>query len=252
MAHYPSKMRLACLISICLLVLALSACRHQASKTRSEGEEIDLGQNVTVTGRPEDVVFKDFTKNWRQFITASPELMSPVVAKTKREPTPQPPVVFAECVFSADAKGYVPQITITWNETSQAAEASVRSQAQPAAPTMRFDLALQHNGFERNLFSAALSTDKLKRFSLPSNSGLVNNPEAVLLTGPGLFPKLMDFRTENLQDASTNSRFIKQSIVLRDLSPGLSYTLRASHAGKNEWDEDRQFVFLPPVCPGSF
>jgi hypothetical protein len=248
-----SKLRLTCLISIFFQVLSVSACRSQRTNARGgEQDRIELGQNVTVNARPEDIAFKDFSKNWRQFVSTSPQLSATVIGKTKREPTPPEPVIFSECVYNADAKGYVPQVTITWNEAPSQTAAAPGRDAQQVAPALRFDLALHHDPFGRNYFSSALSTDKLKRFTLPSNSGLVNNPEAVMLTGPGLFPKLMDFRTESLQDAATNRQFSKNTIVLRDVSPGLSYTMRVSRLTGNAWNEDRQVVFLPPVCPNSF
>jgi hypothetical protein len=67
-----------------------------------------------------------------------------------------------------------------------------------------------------------------------------------------LFPKLMDYRTETIQDRDTRREIKKHTVVLRDLSPGLSYTIRLSALGDNRWNEQREFVFLTPVCPKNF
>jgi len=226
-----------------------------------ERDGVDLGQNVTVNSKPLDPVFKDFSNTWRQFISSSPELALAVAEGGKRETTPPEPITFSECVFSPDARGYVPQVTITWNEMSEkvtsgpatpgpAIKASAAVAQQP--PLRRFDLGLHHDPFARNFYSSAFSTDQYKRFSLPSNSALVNNPEAVLLTGPGLFPKLMDYKSVSLQDPATNLPFTKQTLVVRELSEGISNTMRVSHLVGNEWTTDREFIFLAPVCPVSF
>ena len=73
-----------------------------------------------------------------------------------------------------------------------------------------------------------------------------------MLTGPSLFPKLMDYRTETFQDRETRREIKKRTLVLRDLSPGLSYTIRLSAPGDSRWDEQKKFVFLTPVCPKEF
>src|SRR5208283_3820940 len=114
-----------------------------------------------------------------------------------------------------------------------------------------FDLGLVHDAFAGNFFSSALSTENGKRFSLPSDSALIKNPEALLLTGPGLFPKLLDYRAEVLEDRNTNRQFVRQTVVLGELSQGLSYNMRVSRPADDRWNADRQFVFISPVCPNS-
>jgi hypothetical protein len=74
----------------------------------------------------------------------------------------------------------------------------------------------------------------------------------VLLTGPGLFPKLMDFKSQTVQDRDTNRQITNYSLVLRDLNHGVTYTIRASQLVGNEWTNERQFAFVTPVCPKSF
>jgi hypothetical protein len=249
-------MRLLCLISIVVQVALLTACNRKGDRGRGvESEQIDLSQNVTQQGNSGDLAFKDFAKNWRNFISASPEIAAPVVGTVKREPAAAEPVIISECVLSPDARGYVPQITIIWNEpASQVTEVRARAQqqAQAEVPRMRFDLGLHYNAFGRNYYSAILSTDKLQRFSLPSNSALVNNPEAVVLTGPGLFPKMMDFTSQVVQDRGTSRRFDKQTLVLREVNQGITYTMRVSRLAGNKWNADRQVIFMAPVCPSSF
>ena len=257
MAHLNVSMRLFCLLSFFVSLTSITACdRTEANNRRNERDEIDLNQNVTVRGKPQDVVFKDFEKNWRKFISSAPQLTVAVIGTP--QPPPVEPVITSECVFSSEANGYVPQMTISWNEpSSPITEVSSRArqqmqQAQVEVPKMRFDLGVNYDAFARNYYSSILSTDKLQRFSLPSNSALVNNPNTVILTGPGLFPKLMDFKAQPVQDPATNRRFEKQTVVLRELSEGIAYTMRVSRPSGNNWNADRQIVFTAPVCPNSF
>jgi hypothetical protein len=247
-------MRWLYLFSI-LVAAFVSGCRGGSGQ--EDRDRIELGQKVTVNNKPVDPVFKDFPQRWRQFISKSPELSIPVMGVVKQQPTPPEPVIFNECVFSPDAHGYVPQVTITWDEPSgQITEipkvAIVAQQRQEETPVVRFDLGLHHDPFGRNFYSSALSTDKQKRFTLPANSALANNQEAVLLTGPGLFPKLMDYKAFTVRDPKTNRAFLKQTVVLRELSEGITSTLRVSYLAGKEWNTDQQFVFQAPVCPVAF
>jgi hypothetical protein len=247
-------MRWVSLFSIVLAAFASGCGSRGGSGNR---DRIELGKNVTVSGKPLDPVFKNFPQSWRQFISTNPDLAVPVTGvATRQEPTSQQPIIISECVFSPDAQGYVPQVTLSWDEPSGSSVAA-RKQQQNAPgqseqiPVRRFDLGLHHDAFGRNFYSSAMSTDKLKRFYLPPNSALVNNQEAVLLTGAGLFPKLMDYRTLTVRDSSstTNRQFLKQTVVLRELSEGITNTMRVSHLVGRAWKTDQQFVFLVPVCP---
>lgn len=249
------------LLSAC--ILSISACGGQGGSTgRGDRDAIDLDQDVTSNRRPLDPIFIDFEKNWRKFISTAPELTQPVVRPEQPPKEPWDPVVVAECVFSADAGVLVPQVTITWNEpvgegptipigVRQPREQAPEQQAA-AEPRLRVDLAVHHNGFARNYYSTALSTAAQQRFNLPSNSGLVADTEAVMLTGPALFPKLMNFRAEMIQDRDSARQFKRHTLVLRDLSQGLTYTIRLSSPTQGAWTEDRQYAFLTPVCPESF
>jgi hypothetical protein len=245
-----------------ILLLAFTSGCHGRSG-HGDHDKIALGQNVTVNGKPLDPVFKDFPQSWRQFISQKPEFAIPVTgAAPKQEATSPQPTIIPQCVYSPEAQGYVPQVSLTWDEPSGPAveppsiaarkppEKAPNQQEEPSV--RRFDLGLLHDPFGRNLFSSAMSTDKLRRFNLPPNSALVNNQEAVLLTGPGLFPKLMDYRALTVRDSSTNRQFLKQTVVLRELSEGITNKMRVSHLVGREWNTDQHFVFLVPVCPTRF
>jgi hypothetical protein len=241
-------------------MVSILACRGR--DVRRTDERIDLDQKVTVAPKPQDVIFVDFQKNWRRFISPSAELARPVVHRPEPGPKEErwAPIVTPECVFSADAGGRVPQVTLVWDEPfstreirAKVAQEGPAGQASPAdIPGVRFDLALHRDGFGRNYYTAILAPEKLQRFKLPSNSDLINDTEAVLLTGPGLFPKLMDFRAEMLEDHATRQVFSQLTLVLRDLSDGLTYTIRMDRAGASVWNEEKRFTFLTPICPQSF
>ena len=251
-------LRLTTWLLIFLSITLIIACgRGTRQGQRPDTHKvIDLDQNVTTDTKPQDIIFVDFANNWKKFISPLQEFTLPVVPlRDESQKNAWQPLVFSECVFSADAGAYVPQVTLTWiGPVTQTPVPSITRQTQGGteASKIRFDLTVQYKGFERNTYSTALTTDKLKRFFLPSNSDLVSHPEAVLLTGPSLFPKLMDFRTENVRDRDTDRDIEKQTLVLRDLSPGLTYTIRLCVLGDKQWTEDREFVFLTPVCPKGF
>ena len=256
-------MRPAFSLLICASMVPLVACDRKAGKR--DGDKIDLDQNVTVDQKPKDPVFADFEKNWRKFISPSTELAQPVYVDPKRPRERWTPVVSPECVNSPAAGGPVAQVTLTWNEAmeggleSAGVKQSLAAQQVPAAtpapagtPRLRFDLALHQNGFGRNYYTAILASDTQQRFMLPSNSGLASDPQAVVLTGPGLFPRLADFRTEVFVDAAVRQQFLQHTMVLEDLSQGLTYTIRLDRPAANQWNEERRFSFFTPICPREF
>ncbi len=234
-------MRWMCLFTIVALA-SISGCSDRGGGGESKRVKLSDSQ---------DQEFKDFSQNWHQFISRSTELTIPVVASTRTEPAAPEPIIFSACVPSSGV--YVPQVTISWNESpGQVIETkSATAQRQGEAPVRRFDLGLHHDPFTRNFYSSVLSTDKLKRFNLPSNSALVNNPQAVLSAGAGLFPRLMDYKMVVLQDTKTNRQIVRQTVVIRELNPGVSYSMRVSRLVGREWSVDRHFVFVPPVCTNS-
>jgi hypothetical protein len=141
-------------------IVALLACDRRGG--RPTDERVKLDQDVTVDGKPRDVIFVDFEKNWRQFVSPSVELAKPVLPR----PTPGPkeeawaPVVTAECVFSPDARGRVPQVTVVWNEPVYGRKPPATAKQERAGDQggatdvtgVRFDLALHHDGFGRNFY----------------------------------------------------------------------------------------------------
>jgi hypothetical protein len=251
------RFRLTSSFLIFISIISVIACgrRTQLGQRPDRENVINLNQNVTTDTKPQDAIFLDFQNNWRKFISPSTEFTLPVVPINEKQKTAWDPIVLSECVYSTDAGSYVPQVTLIWNgPASQTPPSPINREEQGATESskIRFDLTVQYKGFEKNYYTTALPTEKLKRFNLPSNSELVSHPEAVLLTGPGLFPKLMDFRTEVVKERDTNRDVEKQTLVLRDLSPGLTYTIRLCVRGDKQWTEDREFVFLTPVCPKGF
>jgi hypothetical protein len=164
-------MRFVCLVSLAISLASGLACNRRANARRFERE---MERNAGKTIPPQDPIFIDFAKNWRQLVSTSPQLALPVVANPQQPPWQ--PQVFSQCVFSPDAGGNVPQVTLTWNESAggiiEAPRAQKAAQAQPAA--MRFDVGLHQDAFARNYFSSALAADRLKRFNIPSNAALVS------------------------------------------------------------------------------
>ena|SRR5262245_12383369 len=260
------RVTLSWLVLICLF--SNTACNRKSGGSRRAGEGVRLDQEVTNEPKPKDAIFIDFQNNWRKFISPSAELALPVIPPKKEGPPPSPalqPVITSQCVFSEDAGGYVPLVTIIWVETSApqpgpgialAAQvqqpAQAQSQPTPDPSKIRFDLALHFQGFEKNQFTSTLAADKEKRFNLPSNSAFVTNSDSVLLTGPTLFPKVIDFRAEMVRDRDNNRDVPRSTLVLRDLSQALAYTLRVSTLGQNQWNETKQVVFTTPNCPQDF
>jgi hypothetical protein len=237
-------MRWMCIFTI-VVVAFTSGCRGRSER----------GERIEVNSKAQSPEFKDFANTWRQFISQSPQLMAPVSGQVRPETAAPEPIIVADCVYSPDAHGYVPQVSISWTEPSgQVTEthSTAARQQQTETPLRRFDLGQHYDSFGRNLYSSALSTDKLKRFALPSNSALVNKPEEVVVAGPGLFPKLMDYRLEEIKDQESNRRFSRETVVLRELTEGVSETLRVSSLAGREWKTDRQIEFVVPVCPVSF
>jgi hypothetical protein len=249
------------LIVLCLLTAG--ACADQRGCTRRAVQDaVDADQFGPPTEiQPQDPLFIDFERNWRQFISTSPELALPVIQPQRPVQEPWDPVFVAECVFSPDAGRPMPQVTLTWNDPMGQGPDVIRAQGLPSQQTppqlveparMRLDLALHFDGFGRNYYSSSLSTAALERFNLPSNSALIQDTPAVMMTGTALFPKLMSFRAEALQDRDTPRQFMRRTLVLRDLREALTYRIRLSSFVTDAWNEDRQYVFLTPVCPNSF
>jgi hypothetical protein len=257
------------LISLVLVCLISNTACNRGGQ-RKEGDNVSLDQDVTSDKKPKDPIFIDFQNNWKKFVSPSTQLALPVISP-KKEEQPQvvwQPIITSDCVFSQDAGGFVPQVTIIWVETVQAPPniALARQVQQPLPSPLpsqqpqqtldlsktRFDLAVHFDGFDKNQFTSALAADKDKRFNLPSNSAFISNSDALLLTGPSLFPRVMDFKAEMVRDRDSNREVPRNTLVVRDLSQGLAYTLRLSTLGQNQWNEAKRVVFTTPNCPQDF
>jgi hypothetical protein len=224
------------ILAVALGVMVVGGCGRSGrpnANARDDKSQVDLTQKVTVDRNPQDKSVAGFEQQWRQLISPSAELARPVVdAKSPGEARRWQPQATSECVFSADAGGAVPRVTLTWSEG-------------PQRP--RFDLAIVHDGFARNEYSS-LIPGTADRFLLPSTSALVKKEEAVLLTGPGLFA-MAEYRVESVRDPAKTGPTATHTLVLRNLSPGLTYTMRVDRASGETWTEEGRTVFLTPVCP---
>jgi hypothetical protein len=228
-------MRVALVVVTIGTLLSCSCWRPEHSKST---DKVDLTQNVTVPRNPESKSLADFEKKWRELISPSDELARAVISR--QQPTGAPPrwmpTAMSDCVMSADG-GAVPQVTLTWGSDD------------PRDPrSLRFDLAIVADGFARNQYSSLIPGTGADRFLLPKISALVKKEEAVLLTGPGLFAKAV-FDVEHGQNPGTAARVTTYRLVLTNLSPGLTYTIRMDYASDDGWIEHGRYVFLTPVCP---
>src|SRR5262245_32476350 len=93
---------------LCLCLLVTFAC----GRSRRDGRDGYLGKDAPVQ-QPKDKIFIDFAKNWRQVISESPELALPVISREKPPAQPWQPRMLTQCVFSDDAGGLVPQVTLS-------------------------------------------------------------------------------------------------------------------------------------------
>ena len=226
---------------------------------------VDFEQGITTDIQPVDAIFADFEGNWRQFISPREELTLDVV--TEDPEVPWKPLVYSECVFSEGAGANVPLMTLTWVEPAPITDKT----------PVRFDLTPHYLGFERESYSTIFPVVAQQRFNLPMNSALASDPEAVLLTGPGIFPKLVDFNQVVLtgrggpvtaapaldttgptppgvstDDAAAARAGVQYTIKLQDLNPGLAYKFRKCDLVESAWRSDQTVTFSTPVCTQKF
>jgi hypothetical protein len=121
---------------------------------------------------------------------------------------------------------------------------------------VRFDIALHFQGFEKNYYTTVFPVENLKRFNIPANSQFLLDTAAVLLTGPAMLPKVIDFHQETIQMPSQptlkkqgESVMMKQSLRIIDMGPGLSYRIRLCTFNKESWTPTREVIFTTPICP---
>lgn len=250
-------------IAILIIVfLILTKCGTQSPfkddpfKDRTDNQ-IDLDQGVTVKAQPTDSLFANFAKFWPTLISTKPELSLPVITlgddDDDRE-EPWNPRVSSSCIFSEEAGAVLPEVTLTWAERIGNLERLPR----------RSDLTVHYLGFQRNLYSTSYPIEPATRFIIPGNSEFIQDTAAVLLTGTTLFPQVRAFDTKISQNQTSTStgqsesqesypeEYEIYSVTLKDLSPGLSYTIRLCTFSGKEWHEEKSFVFTTPICKNKF
>jgi len=247
---------------VVIAVLALTKCgpKHpftdDSFQDRAD-DEIDLDQEVTIREKPTDSLFANFTKFWPTQVSSLPELTLPVIPLDEKgddvdREEPWNPRVSSACVFSEEAGIVVPEVTLTWAEP-------VRSER----PARRSDLTVHYQGFQKNLYTTFYPLEPLNRFNIPGNSEFLNDTAAILLTGTTLFPKVRAYdislaltnqsgATSEAVDDTPSTEYEIYSVTLRDLSPGLSYTIRLCELTGESWDETKSFVFTTPICKNKF
>ena len=219
------------------------SCRN--SNKIGDKDKINLDQSVTSTGRFQDSVFLHFEKNWTKFINRSPELIKIVLPRDTVYTARWEPVIKSDCEFNAQSQINVPVVEISWNEVAVQAP-------------MRFDIALQYQGFEKNYYTTVYPIEKTNRFNIHLQSQFLQDTAAVLLAGPPLFPKVEAFTVQDLPAAAAQietpnkSTLVQSTLKLTDLGPGLSYRLRKCVLVNDRWSPSREIIFNIPVCPVDF
>jgi hypothetical protein len=206
-----------------------------AAAPRSQDEGVQLAQHVTTRRAPRDPAFDDFEAGWRRFVSPAAELAEPV-GNGPQDSIPWTPAIAAECVHSAAAGGEVPMVTLSWREP--------RSKSEEVAVVARLDLTVHHRGFERAYFTSVRLGSDQSRLLLPASSALVADLDALLLTGPVIYPAVTSFRREPAEDGD------RVVAALRDLGEGLTYTVRLSLRQDGAWLQSGQAMVLAPVCAG--
>jgi hypothetical protein len=234
-------------------LVVLPACNGRVTRPAAPQEPIQEHH------RGNAAALTDFTRNWRQMISASPDLALPVQRPDRRPAPAWQPQVVSQCVMAGSDR-ILAEVRVSWSEATESTpqlqlarqEAGAAPGQPPPAPRLRFDLSLHYNGLQRNYYSAALAANRNDQFRLPSTSGLVNDQASVLVTGPGLFPRLHDYIVQVVQDPARRQSIAQHTLVLRELSHGLTYTLSLDRPVANGWSEQGRVAFQTPVCPNGF
>ncbi|MGZ5253773.1 MAG: hypothetical protein ACXWV5_06285 [Flavitalea sp.] len=206
-------------------------------------DQIDLDQNVTNRPLPVDSVFLNFERDWKKFISPTQVFLLPIM---KEQEETWEPLVFSDCSFVAEAKRNIPQVEIAWN-------------SPPMQSAVRFDIALHYQGFEKNYYTSVLIGDTQTRFNIPGNSSFVKDTAAVILTGPALFPKVLNFAQQTsasnpaaINQASQQVNMVRNVLRLSDLGPGLSYRIRMCNMVGEQWTPTREVIVTTPICPTDY
>lgn len=236
---------------LCFCLLAACVRKGQLKRDKEDlDRQIELEQTVTSNVRPKDSIFLNFEKNWVKFISREPVLLRPVNMPQKQEVWN--PLVTSDCVFSEGAGAYVPRMYLSWVENDQYGDKE---------PPVRFDVTLQYQGFERNMYTTIYPMKELERFVMPGNSDYIKDTAAVMLTGAALFPKLVSLGREAVQAPVPTDDIKRQvpqpamkkyNLVIEDLGGGLSYTIRMCRYNGENWVSVKQYVFSTPVCTQKF
>lgn len=242
----------------CFLLLSLLASmgcnnknkgdnRDTVNQDKNKDDKVNVDQRVTQRLIPRDSVFIDFEKNWTKFISRAPELIRPVMQR----PTGPAwePVIVTDCVYSQEVGGVVPQVEITWTEPQVQQERIVR-----------FDIALQSQGFERNYYTTAFPMQAPQRFVIPGVSAFIRDTAAMLLTGPAVLPKVTQFtemaitgdtsqQVRTFEPAGVSTALLRKTLKIQELGFGLSYKLRMAAFNREVWQPSREIIFTTPICP---
>jgi len=225
--------------------------RVNADKDRDEtrkDDQVNIDQQITQRFYPKDSVFLNFDKTWQKFISRTPELMRPVMQQAQQQ---WQPLIISDCVYSQDAGHVVPQVEITWTEP----EVQER--------TVRFDIALQSQGFERNYYTTAFPVQAPQRFVIPGISAFVTDTAAILLTGPALLPKVIQFSEQRVTSSPSDTGvqvrsfeptggrrgLVKKTLKIQELGFGLSYKFRMASFNREAWAPTQEVIFTTPICP---
>jgi len=218
-------------------------CNHRGvSPNRGD---VDLDQDVTSKHFPQDSTFLHFAQNWKKFINPSLELHKPVL---ERQVATWTPAVIADCRYSTTAGHNIPVVELSWNEEFPPNGATTEMVTGPAATrNLRFDISLNYKGFERNYYTTVFPIARNQRFSIPEISTLVRDTSAVLMTGPSLLPKVVDF--QQIRVRVNEKEMLKKILHLTDLGPGAAYRIRSCTLNGEAWMPSAEFIFNTPICP---
>jgi len=232
----------AFLLCLSLAGLSFTGCTHH-SKTLNDGN-VDLDQEVTQSNNQRDTVFLHFAQDWKKYISPSVELHKPVLERPVMNWTP---TVIADCRYSTERGHNVPVVELSWNE---AMPAQVRAEAfnqTVETKDLRVDISLQYKGFERNYYTTAFPIARNQRFSIPGKSLFVKDTAAVIMAGPAMLPKVVDFQQMKVKVNSQD--MVKKILHLTDLGPGAAYRIRLCTLTGENWAPSGEFVFNTPICP---
>jgi hypothetical protein len=189
------------------------------------GNDSSQGDEVTVDV---DDLYDDFPNTWRTMVSDRDELGYALVDDGNAEGWQ--PAVVSDCVASAAAGGNVARVQLTWVEDGN---------------TERFDLTVAYRGFETGYFTTAFPVEAGTRFLLPPDSAYLDDEQAMLQVGPGVFPLVSGYAREELDDLAGSAVY---TLTIEGLSAGLSYTIRGANLQDDRWYARKKYAFSTPIC----